>query len=120
MSVDHLRTLCVVIQQIGVEDPVDHTQTYRCNAFRDDPPMAFGDPYIPKSPFRSLQTACFSPSSGFTSATGSHEERVGKSTVGLSGQLVRGSSRSTAPLSVDNWSTVSDCALSSAPWTPCS
>ena len=36
----------------GVQDPKDHTQTYRYNAFRHDPPMAFGDPYIPKSVFR--------------------------------------------------------------------
>jgi hypothetical protein len=34
----------------GVSDPdSDHTKTVRYNAFRHDPAMEFGDPYIPKS-----------------------------------------------------------------------
>lgn len=36
----------------AVNDPdSDHTETIRYNAFRHDPPMEFGDPYIPKSVF---------------------------------------------------------------------
>ena len=51
LSDEMLRTAGASAILGGVQDPKDHTQTYRYNAFRHDPPMAFGDPYIPKSIF---------------------------------------------------------------------